>query len=223
MRVIIKDVEQGTPEWHDIRLGIPTCSNFDKLLTPGLKPSSQADEYLAGLIGEYISGKPIDEDGFNGFWMQRGTELEPEARLNYQLHTGFHVTQAAFVYKDKLKLVGGSPDGLVYKGRKLLHGCEIKVPKAARHCAYLWQNACPKKYIPQVQGSMWVSNVPRWDFVSHDPDSEPLIVPVYKDDAYHKALDEIIPAFIERLVDARKSDRVQDLRSQRIEMQEEAA
>jgi len=35
--VIIHEVEQNTPEWLTLRLGIPTASMFDKIVTPAGK------------------------------------------------------------------------------------------------------------------------------------------------------------------------------------------
>jgi hypothetical protein len=32
--MIILDLEQGTPEWLQARLGIPTASNFGNIITP---------------------------------------------------------------------------------------------------------------------------------------------------------------------------------------------
>lgn len=38
----IIDCEQNSPEWHHARLGIPTASNFDAILTPAKTKSSEA-------------------------------------------------------------------------------------------------------------------------------------------------------------------------------------
>jgi hypothetical protein len=39
--MITHDVTQGSPEWLEARLGIPTASEFDKIITPTGKPSTQ--------------------------------------------------------------------------------------------------------------------------------------------------------------------------------------
>jgi len=41
--VIILDHEQGSPEWLAARLGKPSASMFNKLITQTGKPSSSAD------------------------------------------------------------------------------------------------------------------------------------------------------------------------------------
>src|SRR5262245_2947730 len=49
-RQVVKIIEckQYTPEWWEARRGIPTASNFDKILTPKTeKASAQQADYLA--------------------------------------------------------------------------------------------------------------------------------------------------------------------------------
>lgn len=212
--MIIVDCEQGTPEWYAARAGVPTASNFARLVTPTGKPSAQAGDYLSELLGEYATGT-TDEDSYTDFWMERGKELEPEARLAYQLVTGNKVSQVGFVYRDESRLVGCSPDGLVWDREK---GCEIKCPKEKNWAAYYIANTCPKAYWPQTQGSMWITGFDEWDFSAYHPKYEPFIVTVKKDAEFQKALDDIVPAFIEKLIEGRKSDRVLEL----IEMREAA-
>ena len=43
MREIIRGIEQGSEAWQQLRLGIPTASAFDRILTPKkLEPISTA-------------------------------------------------------------------------------------------------------------------------------------------------------------------------------------
>lgn len=205
--MITVDCEQGTPEWYSSRAEIPTASNFGRLITPTGKPSTQADAYLNELLGEYATGT-TDEESYSGFWMERGKELEPEARLAYQIVTGHKVTQTGFVYKDDNRLVGCSPDGLVMD---IERGCEIKCPMEKHWAAYYIANECPKDYRAQVQGSMWITGFEAWDFVAYHPNYEPFIVTVKRDKTFQKAIDEIVPSFIERLLKGRQSERVLEL------------
>lgn len=205
--MITLDIEQGTPEWYEARSAIPTASAFDRLITPTGKASAQADAYYYQLLAEYGGGENdgTDEDSFSSYWMDRGKEIEPEARLAYQLQTGRAVEEVGFVYKDESKMVGCSPDGLMVLEDR---GCEIKCPKKRIHEAYFLEGICPKKYVAQVQGSMWVTGYPVWDFVSYHPFYEAFIVEVKRDEVFHAAMDKIIQDFIARLIEGRKSDRV---------------
>lgn len=213
--VIIEDVDQGTPAWDLLRLGIPTASEYGNLITPSkLAPSTQADAYLHALTAEWITGRP--SDAFVSFWMDRGTALEPEAREAYSFETGLAVTQVGFVYKDEERMTGCSPDGLTMQGDIYRKGQEIKCPKPNNHVAYRLAGECPKKYYPQVQGSMWNADLDEWDFVSYHPRFPLFIVTVERDVKWMAALDEIVPAFIERVKKARESELAIEMREIRI-------
>jgi exodeoxyribonuclease (lambda-induced) len=207
--VIKVKCEQNSDEWRGIKAGVASPSNFDRLITASMKPSSQDTDYLYELAGEYVHGycKEIPQT----YWVRRGTNLEPQARLTYELIHG-DVEQVGFVYKDKKKLVGCSPDGLMPK-----KGLEIKCPEPINHTAYLLAGVCPKKYLPQVQGSMWITGKTEWDFMSYNPGEEPLIVTVKALPEWQRAIEQIVPPFLERLEELLQSKRVQDMRSIRLE------
>lgn len=205
---IVVDVEQGSNEWLGIKAGVASCSSLDRLVTPSLKPSAQAEAYMYELTAEHITGekkyiKP-------SYWMERGTEMEPNARAMYELITGVVVQQTGFVFQNKDRLFGFSPDGFP-SSRK---GLEIKCPAPITHLTYLLMGVCPKDYQAQVQGSMWASGLKAWDFMSFHPDYDPLIVTVERDPKWMDALDAIVPPFTKKLQELRKSDRVRDLRQQ---------
>lgn len=201
--------EQGSPEWFAARTGVASASNFDRLVTGSMRASTQANDYLYELIAEWVTGekKSIKPS----YWMERGTEMEPQARAHYQFITDNQVDQIGFIYKAKSKLVGCSPDGLV--GKK---GLEIKCPAPITHVAYLLQGECPKQYLPQLQGSMWVTGLTAWDFMSFHPDYEPLIVTVYRDPAWQEAFDKIVAPFVKQIAALRRDPRVTQLREQRL-------
>lgn len=208
--MIKSKVEQGTDEWLALKAGVASASSFDRIVTASGKPSSQADDYMYELIGEYVTGekkfiKP-------SYWMERGTNMEPQARAMYELLTGNEVEQVGFIFKDRKKLIGCSPDGLV--GSK---GLEMKCPSPIQHISYLLQEVCPKQYLPQVQGSMWLTGLHEWDFMSFHPDYDPLIVPIERDKEWMAIFDKIIPPFTKRLDEVRMTDRVQRLLTQRLE------
>ena len=79
----IYDVEQGSPEWKALRLGIPTASEFDKIVTPTGAFSKQSQGYMNRLAAERFLRKPLDEIG-DMFWIRHGAELEPEAVTAYE-------------------------------------------------------------------------------------------------------------------------------------------
>ena len=201
--------EQQSPEWFAARTGVASTSNFDRIITASGKPSSQADAYMYELAAEYITGekKSIRPT----YWMERGTSMEPQARAMFELETDKTVEQIGFIYKDRKKLVGCSPDGLVDSD-----GLEIKCPAPITHVSYLLQDGCPKEYLPQVQGAMWITGLHHWYFVSFHPDYPIKIEYIERDQEWMKALDAVVPPFLKKLEAYRKSAQVKTLRDQRL-------
>ncbi len=183
---------QRTPEWYAARLGVPSASNFEKIITPGGKASTQIVGYTNRLIAERIMGKPCDPDEPNSA-MQRGTELEPEARDYYSLIAG-EIVECGFCLHDDHDF-GCSPDGLVGADGIV----EIKCPMPWTHVEYLRDGVIPSKYIPQVQGQLLVTGRKWCDFISYHPDMKPLIVRVEADRDYQAKLLDLLVNMIHEI------------------------
>lgn len=209
--------EQGTPKWHALRLGIPTASCFDRIVTASGNASSQIPDYINECVAEWVVGEPYGDWGGNHH-TERGHEMEPRARSAYEMITNTPVRQVAFVYRDEERMVGCSPDGLIYEGSRLVTGAEIKSPVETIFMAYDIGQVCPKKYIPQVQGCMWICGVPTWEFIAYHENWEPFIVTVYADPKFQRALDKHVPLFIEQMLEKRAEPRIIEMRERRLEM-----
>lgn len=181
--------EQRSDEWFAARLGVPTASSFDKIVTMKGDPSKQAQKYLYKLAGEKVSGKA--EETYQNAAMQRGVELEDEARQLYQMITDTQVEQVGLCLADGAHVYGCSPDGLVGKDG----GMEIKCPTISTHVEYLLGNILPTEYFQQVQGSLLVTARKWWDFMSYYPGLKPLIIRVTPDKVFHKALKAELEVF----------------------------
>lgn len=177
--------EQGTEGWLKDRLGCPSGSNMDKLITATGKPSSQAEGYINQLIAELMTGETtyvkVNE------WMERGTQLEPKARAYYEFASDNEVTEIGFCKHPRLE-AGVSPDGLIGKNG----GLEIKCPAPATHVAYMRSGELPVKYKQQVMACLWITEREWWDFVSFHPDMPSLVTRIHRDEDYIKLLaDEV--------------------------------
>ena len=195
--LITLDCEQGSEEWLQARLGIPTATGFENIVTATGKKSSAQIKYMAELIEESIIG--LQDESFKSRFMERGNQLEPLARSAYEFITGNAVTQVGGVYLDENKEVMVSPDGLIPELKK---GLEIKCPKMSTHIRYLLEGGVPSEYIIQVQANLWVTGYDTWDFVSYSPEyqKQPLyIFTAHRDQALMTAFDKLIPQFLNTL------------------------
>ena len=191
--MIILDCIQGTPEWVEARLGIPTSSEFSKIITPAKGDySSQAVTYQHKLIAERLTGK--EATGFMSDWMERGKEMEAEARSWYEFTQGVTVQQVGFVYQDERKLFGCSPDGLLEN-----KGWECKCPSPGVMVSYMLDGGLPREYIPQVQGSMFITGYESWDFTVYHPDFDPILITVKRDDEFIAKLEKHLGRFNKEL------------------------
>lgn len=194
----LMNVVQGSPEWHQARLGMPTASQFDRIITPKtLKPSSQSQGYLCELLAERLLGVPLDSVATE--WMARGLELEPQAVEFYEFTRDVKADLGGFALLDDGS-AGCSPDRLIGDDG----GLEIKCPAPATHVAYLLGQAVDEKYRCQVQGSLWITGRRWWDVLSYHPDMPPALVRVERDEEFIEALAAAVGDFNARLSEAWK-------------------
>jgi putative phage-type endonuclease len=158
------DIEQGSPEWHQIRLGKVTASRVaDIVAKTKTGYSTSRANYAAQLICERLTGVPTET--FTSAAMQWGTDMEPEARLAYEFNRVAKVDQVAFVPHPSIADSGCSPDGLVGTDGLV----EIKCPITATHIETLTGKAVPVKYVAQIQWQLACTGRQWCDFVSYDP------------------------------------------------------
>lgn len=160
---ITHDIEQGSPEWLDMRLGLITCSEISAIRADG----AGAQSYINALAYERITGE--SSSVFEGNeWTKRGQELEPVARQMYERKTGTVVSMISFVEN---KGFGYSPDGLIIN-EKLIGsngGIEIKVKQPAEQVHILRTGEIPKKHMDQLIGGLACAELEWIDFVSYCP------------------------------------------------------
>ncbi len=207
---IYTDVEQGSGDWYRLRLGIPTASSFDKIVTPKkCELSKSAVGYALKLCSERLLNTP--GESFEGIaWMERGKELEPTAVKQYEFTHDVKTFPVGFITTDD-GLIGCSPDRLVLSDKKI--GLEVKCPSPHVHLGYQLaaagyipetlgvMNAIGDEYKPQVQGQIYVAELDRADLYSYHPSMPPARIETARDAAYIAKLSEALKVFCGTLAD----------------------
>lgn len=195
---------QGTQEWLDARRGKITASRFDCVLVKGRNKEQpfgdSAMTYLYELVGERLTSVTYPE--LETVAIQWGHENEENSRACYQWRTGNNIATFGFVSLNED--VGGSPDGVIADQDGII---EIKCPWTQKeHIRTLATREVPKKYIPQVQGNLWVTGRKFCDFVSYDPRFGPAldhlklcVIRVERDEVYIQKLAERVSEFAKLL------------------------
>lgn len=186
----VHSVDQNSPEWYQLRLGLPTASEFHRIITPTGKASTQADEYSNELVAEMLLARDVKSFGGN-FWTERGHELEAEAVQLYEFVNGVVTAPGGFVTDDAVTM-GCSPDRLVGDDGLI----EVKCCKPAVMVDYLLTQAADRDFKPQLQGQLFVTGRKYVDLVPYHPDFPAVSIRIERDDEYLALLRKYIEAFL---------------------------
>ncbi len=175
----IFNCEQGTPDWFNVRKGIPTASEFATVMANGKggAPSKTRRTYMLKLLGERLTGEPMES--FTNEHMERGKKMEEEARLAYSLASDCDLSKIGFVRRNDV-IAGASPDSLVDANGLL----EIKTKLPHLQLAVLEDDEVPTDHIAQIQGQLWITGREWVDFVSYWPKLPMFTKRVYRDESY---------------------------------------
>jgi len=195
----IHNCPQGSDEWLSLRLGIPTASEFDRIITPAkLQLASAAVKYMNLKLAEWMYGAPLE--AFVSPWMERGAALEVEAVRYYEMDRGVDTQTVGIIISDD-GLVGASPDRLVGDDGLL----EMKCPSLETHVGYMLDPASlAGEYRLQVQGQLWVCQREWADIMSYYPGFPAVIFRVQPEERVFAAFDTHIPAFVHGMLKCRE-------------------
>lgn len=180
---------QGSAEWKKARLGVPTASEMDALVSPEgkVRTGSGVETYLYRKLSEHLLGFAQDI----GSWsMEQGTILETEARPWYVFTNEVKVDTIGFCVSDCGR-IGASPDGLIGEEG----GLEIKCLQPAHSLEILLKNEVPKEYVIQLQTSLFVTGRKWWDFLSYSRQFPAVVIRCYPDPKIQNAIREATDAF----------------------------
>lgn len=188
--MIIHNVDQGGPEWLALRIGIPTASCFDQIITPvRMELSASARTYAIRLITEILLNLPTDSLAKIEH-VERGKELEPEAAKAYAFAHDAELQPVGFITSDCGRF-GASPDRLIVGRNAAL---EIKVPAPQTHVGYML-DGFGADYRVQVQGQMLVCGFDYVDRYSWHPGMPDYVERTDRDETFIAKLAAALDAF----------------------------
>lgn len=184
--------EQGSPEWYQCRLGIPTASEFKTII--GIKKDAKEkvtrQTYMFKLAGEIINQEP--SENYTNPYMDRGKELEPEIRNLYCMMQNCDAQQVGFLRDGRR---GASPDSLIGNNGML----EIKSQAPHILLKTIFANVVPPEHMAQLQGNLWIAGREWIDFCSGFRKMKPFIKRVYRNEEYIRTIAEGVDAFLHEL------------------------
>lgn len=182
----IFDCVQGSPEWFDCRKGIPTASEFHKLLMKGQKKGEESKtrrRYMLELIGERMTGQP--RDTYSSYHMERGKEMEAEACKLYAMLEDIDLQTVGFIRRDKR--AGCSPDRLV--GSNGLLQIKTMMPPLLLDLHLTKKPADYDEHDCQLYGELWVAEREWTELFIYWPGIKPYRKRVYRDEAKIKSIE----------------------------------
>lgn len=184
----IINCDQNSMAWRLARMGIPTASSFDAIMTPGKTKTEQKTRqtYLYRLAGEILTGEPMEHVVTRD--MERGHALEPEARDLYVFQTGAVLERVGFVRNGR---AGCSPDSLIGKNG----GLEIKTKAPHLLIEAIQKDDFPENHVAQVQGTLYLTEREWWEIAVYWPGLPLFIKRTYRDEEYIKTLASEIDRF----------------------------
>ena len=156
----IYNFEQRTEDWYNIRKGKMTASNAETIIANG----KGLETYIYNLMAEYYSS--AEKENYINADMQRGIDLDTEAKIEFQFYTGLDIKEVGCVELNEYILA--SPDGLIGDDGLI----EIKCPNDSIYFKLLLSNNIKPEYIAQMQMQMYVTERQYCYFVSYNPNFE---------------------------------------------------
>lgn len=195
----MENVLQRTDDWFQKRCGKVTASKISCVMAKGKSGAESKTRltYLREKVLETITNKPFK--GYKSDAMERGEELEDDAKAAYSFEHGVEVVNIDFVNHPRIKLAGASPDGLIGDDGLI----EVKCPEFNKHYETLRTGKIDRVYLLQMQYQMACTGRQWCDYVSYNPDfgieKQLFITRVMRDDALIAEIESEVEAFLEEL------------------------
>lgn len=203
----MSDLIQGSAEWLEARAGSLGASQVADALAKTKTGWGAGRANVRGqLVRERLTGKPSET--FCSAAMQRGKDLEPQARAMYAFQFDYDVTEIALVRHPVISGSHCSPDGLC--GDEGL--VEIKCCGDARHYEVLGGSPPEDRYVKQCLWQMACTGRAWVDLAYFNPDwpleMQMVIHRIERDETLNTEIEAEVTAFLSEVDEA-----VSDLRA----------
>jgi hypothetical protein len=203
--VRIHECDQGSDEWNDLHMGIPTASMFHRIVQPGGEVRYKKNgEPFKSAAGELAKGrwtyayelaverllKETRRKTTGLYWPERGKLLEFDAVRHYEFVHSCKTCKVGFISTDDGRW-GCSPDRLMVDEVGAL---ELKCPSPETHVGYFIDGP-GTDYRCQVQGSMAITGFPWWDFMSFHPQLPDALYRFERDEEFIAKLEQGLNQF----------------------------
>ena len=204
--MIFEPLEHRSDDWYKKRLGMPTASQFHRIVTLGGKAeipgrSKMAERYIGDLVAERIFKRSMQKDISYLEAVKWGVEHEDKAAALLEEHIGPLQPGGFMTDRPQKPRYGASPDRILAKGNRR-EVCEIKCPfEIPRHVKNLLFGADTEHW-PQLQGQLLISGYECVHFYSYHPDCPPYYERVPRDEVFINNLRDLLDKFCAELDEA---------------------
>ncbi len=162
--MIHHSVVQGSEAWLRMRMGMPTASEFERIIQPKKwepTKSETREKYLHYILTELLMDTPLSD--VSSAAMQHGNDWEKKALAAYEMMKGIDTEPCGFCTNDE-GTIGASPDFFVGEDGS----GEIKSPfKPEIHVGYMFNNSLlVNEYFVQTQGQLYITGRQWTDLIS---------------------------------------------------------
>ncbi len=189
-------VDQNSPEWDALRVGLPSASGASRLIKSKGERSDSLPKYAKELALSKFAGYNVSLFGGNEA-TERGHEIEPLAGIWYSMVKRVEIQECGF-FTDDLIRYGASPDRLVGDDGLVEIKCHLESAFLDLILAYDETRKVPAKHYAQIQMQLLTTERQWCDLVIYHPQFEMLstIIRVEADHLYQEKLKTYITACI---------------------------
>jgi putative phage-type endonuclease len=176
MSILYSDTPQGSDLWLDERAGLLTASNAKKMMAKD--GGTGLASFIRDLAMQRVYGRDDTAVSFKSAAMQRGNDLEEDARNAFIFLTDLDAAEVGLATNTDYPGAGASLDGLISTNV----GLEIKCVGYDNMRKWADEDRLPLDYRHQVVFQMMVCELEHVHFWAWHPKTTPYHINVVRDD-----------------------------------------